>query len=71
MNSKVFVFEYTSCIYDMGWHAESIHKTKAGAFKAMTKHRNESFMTDRELGLDPSEIGIMERWAIREYELLD
>lgn len=71
MISKVFAFEYNCCIYDAGWHTQSIHKTKAGAFKAMIKHRNECFMVDRELGIDPAEIGIMERWWIKEYELLD
>jgi hypothetical protein len=69
MSFKVYIFEYSHCIYDSGWHVESIHKTKHGAFKAMVKHRNECFNTDRELGIDPAEIGNMERWAIREFEL--
>jgi hypothetical protein len=71
MISKVFIFEYKPFIYDSGFCVESIHRTKAGAFKAMTKHKNTCFMMDRELGIDPVEIGCMERWSIRECELLD
>ena len=35
--TEVYAFEWCSCIYESGYTVESLHKTKAGAYKAMRK----------------------------------
>lgn len=68
---KIFAFEYCHCIYDSGFIIKSLHKTKRGAYKSMIRHKNESFYAERDLGIDPSEIGSMELWRVKEYIVLD
>lgn len=40
---KVYLFQYNYCVYESGYVTMSIHRTKAGAYKAMRKHRVDEF----------------------------
>lgn len=70
---KVYAFEYTHCIFDSAFWTVSVHRTKAGAYKAMMKHKNDCWYADRKMAFRDAEsvaqIGWMERWQIREWEV--
>ena len=61
------------------WHSEldytgivSFNATKAGAFRAMMRHKNAAWQEEREKHwLDPADYLAYERWWIMEYELND
>ncbi len=68
---KVYAFEYTHCVYESSFTTMSMHATKRGAYKAMMKHKNDMWYAARETTWqDIAEIGWMERWQIREWEVL-
>lgn len=46
MGDKVVVVEYSSCIYESAFEAISIHKTLAGASKAMNLYKSEKYLRD-------------------------
>jgi hypothetical protein len=41
---KIYEFLYCSCIYESSYAPISLHRTKAGAYKAMKKHKVDTFM---------------------------
>ena len=71
MDKTIFAFKFSICRFEYGPTIQSLHSTKRGAYKAMVRHKNEYFYSDRELGTDPEDIGKMELWEISEYPLLD
>lgn len=71
---QIYAFEWCSCIYESGFSVESLHKTKAGAYKAMRKTLLERYAEDtsqerywrqrfRPLG--------SQRWRVRTITLKD
>jgi hypothetical protein len=68
----VFAFEFCHCTFESGHAIESLHKTKAGAYKAMMQHKHQYWYDERESRfVDASEIGWMSRWRIKEYVLCE
>ena len=73
----VYEFLHTDCIYESAYRTISIHRTKAGAYKAMRKHIEEEYAQWRndsiELGKSPfnHKFGTHEAWKIRTIELQD
>lgn len=70
---KVYVFEWCFCIYESGFSIESLHLTKAGAYKAMRKVLLERWNEDR-WGVSgrfaPNDEPLRsQRWRIREIEV--
>lgn len=47
----VYAFEYCYCRYEAGFCVESLHKTKAGAYKAMREHKVAQWQQERDLYL--------------------
>jgi len=43
-NMVIYEFTYTDCIYESAAATLSLHRTKLGAYKAMRKFLNESYM---------------------------
>ena len=66
---SVFAFEFCFCVFESDYGVQSIHKTKAGAYRAMMEHKNNLWMSDRELGTPPEEILLFKRWRIKDYSL--
>ena len=70
---KVYAFEWCFCIYESGFSIESLHLTKAGAYKAMRKVLLERWNEDR-WGVSgrfaPNDEPLRDqRWRIREIEV--
>ena len=70
---KVYAFERCVCIYESGFSIESLHLTKAGAYKAMRKVLLERWNEDR-WGVSgrfaPNDDPLRsQRWRIREIEV--
>lgn len=63
---KIFAFEFRQ--HDT-FGLVSIHTTKAAALRAMMRHKNEWFETERRWLADPAEIGRYESWRIRPVEV--
>ena len=63
---NVFAFEYCYCRFESGFSVISLHGTKAAAYRAMMKHKNSHWYTERAEGRDATEIGWMSLWRIRE-----
>ncbi len=40
---KIYEFLYCGCIYESSYATVSLHRTKLGAYKAMRKHRLDTF----------------------------
>lgn len=78
---KIYEFLYNSCIYESAAGTMSMHRTKAGAYKAMNKWLNERFMKEYDerikYGKDRSglcgawKVGTHEWWGIGEQELCE
>lgn len=73
---KIYSFIYCGDIYDSAHATVSIHKTKAGAFNAMRKHKLESFIHWYDSRIIYGKkyndsFGKYEDWDIKELELLD
>ena len=68
---QIFAFEYCHCVYESGFSIVSLHFTKKSAYKAMIKHKNELWYADRFYNdwQDAADIGMMERWKIKTYEV--
>lgn len=41
---EVYEFRYCDCIYEGGYVTVSLHKTKAGAYKAMRKYKLDKYI---------------------------
>lgn len=68
----VFAFEFCYCRFESRFSIESLHSTKAGAYRAMMKHKRQHWYEMREnRHCDASEIGWMEMWRIKEYKVED
>lgn len=49
----------------------TMHTTKLGAYRAMMKHKNDSWYAEREAGYsNVEEIGWHESWRIKEYTVI-
>lgn len=69
---KVYAFEWCYCIYESGFGVESLHKTKAGAYKAMRKTLVERWNEDRwrHATFSPNDEPLFSQsWRIREIEV--
>jgi hypothetical protein len=69
--TTVFAYEYCSCVYESGYSIVSLHQTKAGAYKAMRKHKLRIWEHETELGSRPEEIFFLEMFRIKKYEVLE
>lgn len=68
----VYAFEWCSCVYESGFSIESLHTTKAGAYRAMRKALQERW-EDR-VSSDPYWRRLKnpldhESWRIREVDV--
>lgn len=69
---SVFAFEFCFCRFTSGFSVQSLHSTKAGAYRAMMKHKHNHWYDERNFRIvDASEIGWAELWQIKKYELTD
>jgi hypothetical protein len=69
---SVFAFEFCFCRFESGFSIESVHLTKAGAYRAMMEHKRRHWYDARESRYcDAAEIGWMEMWRVREYTVAD
>lgn len=75
---KIYGFLYTTCTYESAAYPMSLHKTKAGAYKAMREfilrkynrwHYDWLVYGGKRNG-DLNKIGIHEAWFIKEFNLL-
>lgn len=72
MVTSVFAFEFCYCRFESGFSIESLHFTKAGAYRAMMRHKWEHWYSEREMRYcDARDIGLMEMWRVREYPVLN
>lgn len=73
----LYEFVYCSSVHESGYATMSLHRTKAGAEKAMKKHksnerRKHNKMCKRSPDLAPyMKFGQHEDWGIREIEIQD
>jgi len=71
--TEVFAFEWCGCVYESGYSVESLHSTKVGAFKAMTKAANERWQEERDRNLMYGKCGTSplahESWRVRLIEV--
>lgn len=69
---KIFAFEYCWCRFESGFSVMTLHTTKLGAYRAMMKHKNECWYTEREDRYsNVEEIGWRELWRIKEYIVIE
>lgn len=69
---SVFAFEFCFCRFESGFSIESLHSTKAGAYRAMMDHKRRHWYDEREQRwCDAAEIGWMEMWRVKEYTVAD
>ncbi len=74
---KIYEFLYCSCIYESSYATMSLHRTKAGAYKAMKKHKIDTYMEwydkralyGKEYTRFPYDFS--QGWAIGEQELCE
>ena len=59
-SSRVFAAMFSSCKYESALGIISLHATKAGAYKAVRKHKMEEREEDKGIGWD------LRAWAIKE-----
>lgn len=65
---SVFAFEFCFCRFESGFSIESLHWTKAGAYRAMMEHKRQHWYDARQMRYcDAAEIGWMELWRVKEY----
>lgn len=75
---KIYEFLYCSCIFESAYGTISLHRTKAGAYKAMRKHimtKYQKWYDERILyGKDRRwghKFGCHEAWRVGEQELCE
>jgi hypothetical protein len=69
---SVFAFEFCFCRFESGFSIESLHSTKAGAYRAMMDHKRQHWHDERDQRwCDAAEIGWMEMWRVKEYTVAD
>jgi hypothetical protein len=66
---SVFAFEHCYNRFESQFAVQSMHSSKAGAYRAMMQHKRDSWYEERRLRLDPVEIGWLEMWRIKEYKV--
>jgi len=76
--STVYAFEFCPCFHESEFGIVSMHKTKRGAFKALLAHKNQHWHDQRRQVLEYGkawgklvDVGWMELWRIKPYELQD
>jgi len=70
----VYAFTHTDCVYESGSVTQSLHRTKAGAYKALKAHKLAEYKDWYELGQKfrkNYKFGKMARWSIRKQTILD
>lgn len=76
---KVYAFEYTSCSFECEFRIISLHKTKAGAYRAMRQHRFDNWVLCLEMDQRQRRSSVHDyehyeafcQWQIKEYVVED
>lgn len=68
---KVYAFEWCDCVYESAFGVQSLHATKAGAYRAMRANVLAYAASEREMQLSgyPNYRGIGAAWRVRSIEV--
>ena len=71
---SLYAFRYCPCIFESGFITVSIHKTIAGAEKAMQDHKQKALDEFNEIYANDNEFGFVfgkhEDWCVQPVEVL-